>query len=126
MQMKFERIATIHDATQWFKNGDHPLDYASDTQGMDSGELRTFTGAHRKKMGWEGEIVRYFRDPNIDSNAHCPHCYKTMHEHGWIDGARNGGAECTVCPGDWIVTGVNGEFYPCKDSIFRKIFRPIP
>lgn len=22
--------------------------------------------------------------------------------------------------GDWIIKGVNGEFYPCKDSIFKK------
>lgn len=22
--------------------------------------------------------------------------------------------------GDWIIKGVNGEFYPCKDEIFKK------
>ena len=28
-----------------------------------------------------------------------------------------------VCePGDWIIRGVEGEFYPCKDSIFRKTY----
>jgi hypothetical protein len=25
-------------------------------------------------------------------------------------------------PGDWLVTGVNGEKYPCKDEIFRKTY----
>lgn len=25
----------------------------------------------------------------------------------------------TASPGDWIIKGVKGEFYPCKDDIFR-------
>lgn len=25
-------------------------------------------------------------------------------------------------PGDWIITGVNGEQYPCKPSIFQKTY----
>ncbi len=29
-----------------------------------------------------------------------------------------------VRPGDWIITGVEGEHYPCKDSIFRKTYEP--
>ena len=24
-----------------------------------------------------------------------------------------------VCPGDWIITGVKGEHYPCKPDIFE-------
>lgn len=24
-------------------------------------------------------------------------------------------------PGDWIITGVNGEKYPCKPDIFEKL-----
>jgi hypothetical protein len=27
-----------------------------------------------------------------------------------------------VTPGDWIITGVNGEVYACKDEIFRKTY----
>jgi hypothetical protein len=27
--------------------------------------------------------------------------------------------------GDWIVRGVEGEFYPVKDSIFRKTYEPV-
>lgn len=26
-------------------------------------------------------------------------------------------------PGDWLIQGVEGEFYPCKDSIFTKTYR---
>lgn len=24
--------------------------------------------------------------------------------------------------GDWVIKGVNGEFYPCKNDIFRKTY----
>lgn len=27
--------------------------------------------------------------------------------------------------GDWIIKGVNGEFYPCKPDIFEKTYEPI-
>lgn len=30
-----------------------------------------------------------------------------------------------VNEGDWIITGVEGEKYPCKDSIFRKIYEEV-
>ena len=29
-------------------------------------------------------------------------------------------------PGDWIITGVNGERYPCKLDIFEKTYEPVP
>ncbi|WP_298736052.1 hypothetical protein [uncultured Subdoligranulum sp.] len=28
-------------------------------------------------------------------------------------------------PGDWIITGVNGEQYPCKPDIFEKTYEPV-
>lgn len=30
-----------------------------------------------------------------------------------------------VNPGDWIITGIEGENYPCKDEIFRKTYEAI-
>ncbi len=27
--------------------------------------------------------------------------------------------------GDWLITGVEGEVYPCKDSIFQKTYEPV-
>jgi hypothetical protein len=29
-----------------------------------------------------------------------------------------------VSDGDWIITGVKGEKYPCKDEIFRATYEP--
>ena len=28
-------------------------------------------------------------------------------------------------PGDWIICGVNGEFYPCKPEIFEKTYESV-
>lgn len=28
-------------------------------------------------------------------------------------------------PGDWIITGVNGETYPCKPDIFEKTYEAV-
>lgn len=31
----------------------------------------------------------------------------------------------TARPRDWIIQGVNGEFYPCKPDIFEKTYEPV-
>jgi len=28
-------------------------------------------------------------------------------------------------PGDWIITGVKGEMYPCKPDIFEMTYEPV-
>ena len=30
-----------------------------------------------------------------------------------------------VTPGDWIITGVKGEKYPCKPDIFEMTYEPV-
>lgn len=30
-----------------------------------------------------------------------------------------------AAPGDWIITGITGEQYPCKQSTFEKIYEPV-
>lgn len=30
----------------------------------------------------------------------------------------------TVSPGDWVIRGVQGEFYPCKPDIFEATYEP--
>lgn len=30
----------------------------------------------------------------------------------------------TAQPGDWIIRGVQGEFYPCKPDIFEQTYEP--
>jgi hypothetical protein len=31
----------------------------------------------------------------------------------------------TVSPGDWVITGVKGEKYPCKPDIFEATYDPV-
>lgn len=30
----------------------------------------------------------------------------------------------TAGPGDWIIRGIKGELYPCKDDIFKMTYEP--
>ena len=30
-----------------------------------------------------------------------------------------------VSPGDWVIKGVAGEFYPCKPDIFAATYEPV-
>jgi len=30
-----------------------------------------------------------------------------------------------VMPNDWVIKGVNGEFYPCKPDIFEKTYEDV-
>jgi len=93
------------EATQWFKNGDHPED--------DCGE---FIGSDGKPFQGEGHVVRYYRHPEDSGKRICTRCEHTMHNHGWIDVGENGRY---VCPGDWIITATDGQYYPCKTDLFE-------
>ena len=33
--------------------------------------------------------------------------------------------EITVSDGDYVICGVQGEFYPCKPDIFSQIYNPL-
>ena len=120
--MKFRKKPVVIEATQWFKNGDHPLDYSRTHDGFENDELRQFSPAERKAKDWEGDIVRYYRTPSLDGQSKCKHCGDIMHNHGWIDTLEGGHI---VCPGDFVITGVKGEHYPCKPDIFAATYEPV-
>jgi hypothetical protein len=42
--------------------------------------------------------------------------------HGYIETLEG---EYTVDPGDWVITGVAGEKYPCKPEIFAATYDPV-
>lgn len=102
--MKYRKRPIIVEATQWFVNGDHPKDNCDNFSDVD-GFL----------VVGEGKIVRYYRNPELDGQTLCKHCNAIMHLHGWIDTLEGGHI---VCPGDWIITGIKGEVYPCKPDVF--------
>lgn len=117
--MKYRKRPVVIEATQWFKNGDHPDDYSKDHEGFDGGDVRIFTAAERREREWEGDVVRYFRSPDTPGGNQCKQCGAIMHDHGWIDTLEGGHI---VCPGDFIITGVKGERYPCKPDIFESTY----
>lgn len=45
---------------------------------------------------------------------------------GWVGDLRISTLEGPLhaSKGDWIIKGVNGEFYPCKPDIFAKTYEP--
>ncbi len=107
---KFRKKPVVIEATQWFKSGDHPDD-----------NRETFDAGKGPFLG-EGKVVRYYRRPDVDGERPCEHCGRTMHDHGWIDTLEAGH---NVCPGDWIITGIKGEHYPCKPDIFEATYEPV-
>lgn len=109
---KYRKKPVVIEATQWFQNGDHPLD---DCHGIDAGE------GNYRVVKTEGKIVRYFRS-DVKGAEICQKCGKIMHVHGWIDTLEGGHI---VCPGDWIITGVKGEHYPCKPDIFEATYEKV-
>lgn len=107
--MKYRNKSVVIEATQWFKNWDHPKD-----------DTKVFRSKFMIGRGLEGKVVRYYRTPNTDRQNKCKHCGHRMHNHGWIDTLEGGH---TVCLGDWIITEVEAEgeyYYPCKPDIFEK------
>jgi len=114
--MKYRKKPIIIEATQWFKNGDHPLDNSKMVypDRMSTTQFDPFLS--------EGKIVRYYRDPEDNGERTCEHCGNIMHNHGWIDTLEGGHK---VCPGDCIITGINGEHYPCKPDIFEKTYEKV-
>ena len=120
--MKYRKKLVIIDATQWVKNGDHPEDYSIDMMGIENGKEKLISGKEMKRKNWEGQIVRYYRHPVIDGKHKCKHCGDIMHNHGWIETLEGGHV---VCPGDWIITGISGEYYPVKPYIFNKTYEEL-
>lgn len=109
--MKYRKKSSLIEATQWFKNGDHPQDESKPVENSD-------------KLS-EGKVVGHFRsldplesmDPlNTAGNRYCPLCGNFLHRHGYLDGA-NG--EEIVCPGDYVVTDRNGLYFRLSRGEFE-------
>ena len=92
---KFRKRPVAIEAVRWFKNGDGPM---------------------------EGQLVRRYRNPWNSGDNVCAYCNNSMHDHGWIN-ALEGGHR--ICPRDWIIRGVAGEYYPCKPDIFEATYEPV-
>lgn len=123
----YRRKPVVIQATQWHRNGDHPEDHVGEELPDPFGE-----GTYKRL---EGAVVRFYRYPAFhrhqafprrqsDNTAgrKCKQCDNNMRDHGWIETLDGGHV---VCPGDWIITGVRGEMYPCEDAIFQAAYEAV-
>jgi len=55
----------------------------------------------------------------LADHSACKVCGSSLYAHGWVATSEGGHI---VCPGDWIITGVKGEHYPCKPDVFEQTY----
>jgi len=60
--------------------------------------------------------------PASKASVCCDKCGHIFKDHGWVATLEGGHI---VCPGDRIIKGVKGEFYPCKPDIFEATYEPV-
>jgi len=106
------RDFNLFPAVRWHKNGDHPFDYL-----FDDPTNPLYNAAYRKQNHWEGDVVRYYRRPDVPGLLECSDCGNVMDSHGWIDSGKDGRR---VCPGDWVIT-IDGEYYPMKPDLYAAL-----
>ncbi len=70
-------------------------------------------GDHPKVRAW---------DSVVGLAETCPQCNHDFLNHGKIDTLEG---SHIVCPGDWIIRGVKGEYYPCKPDIFTATYEKV-
>jgi hypothetical protein len=72
------------------------------------------TGENRR------EVAVWIRENGGNSDGMCgdSECQECMVRIFTLEGTM------TASDGDWIIKGVNGEFYPCKPDIFEATYEP--
>lgn len=72
------------------------------------------------KMGDHSEVISYPEEA-IEHRIlpACEFCHAPLYDHGWVKTLEGGHI---VCPGDWIIKGTLGEFYPCKPAAFENSY----
>lgn len=101
--MKFRKKPVVVEAQQWFPPGDPRHDPAmlSDRKG------NTVSPPDYRRVGdlYQFTTIRGMGDDIF--------LIRTLE------------GDLKVRPGDWIITGVAGEKYPCKPDIFEATYEPV-
>lgn len=67
-----------------------------------------------------------FSTPAVGGESGIADCLETgVHGHPNVGAIRTMEGWHLVLPGDWIITGVEGELYPCKPDIFAKTYEAV-
>lgn len=73
------------------------------------------------KIGDHDEVIPY--NSIVVAEGTCELCGKSYAEHGLVSTLEDShDVAHRVCPEDWIIKGVQGEFYPCKPDIFEATY----
>lgn len=95
--MKYRKKPVVIEATQWLKDGDH-----------------TCVARYRGER-WAAAV-------HGEGAKGCEHCNCHWADHGQIVTLEG---DMVVCPGDWVITGIAGEQYPCKPRIFEATYEAV-
>jgi hypothetical protein len=82
----------------------------------------TINGENKMKFRKKPVVIeasRWFMHSDHPAVVNLPPDNPNVDTHGWIDTLEGGHI---VSPGDWIITGVKGEHYPCKPDIFEMTY----
>jgi hypothetical protein len=114
--VKYRKKSRLLEATQWFKNGDHPQD-----------ESVPLTASDEDSELSEGKVVQNYPETDISpENRFCPDCGNLMQRHGQLAGTN---VDAIVCPGDYIVTNGDGFFFRTRKGEFEsqyELYAPPP
>lgn len=109
--MKYRKKPTLTEATQWFKNGDHPQDR--------SVKIELTSGSPGLS---EGKVVKHWRSLKIPGGRFCQECGNVFQRHGLLSEGVSVNGENLVCPGDYIVTSAKGKYYVLKVAEFEAMY----
>lgn len=93
---RFRKKPVVIEAVQWWPPGDHRHDPS--------------ILAPRNRLRRDGDIWQFSIVPGYGDDV--------FH-------IRTLEGDLKVSPGDWIITGVKGERYPCKPDIFAATYEPV-
>lgn len=147
---KFRKKPVVIDATQWFKDGDHPaVESRAPEIVFDEADNYFYVTRYDSDIdrpeAWvavdpEGKIAATYGDvlpfafyslragkrtpitafPELATEYAKRSSWTTAPiAMGYVRTLEGGHM---VTPGDWIITGVKGEFYPCKPDIFAETY----
>lgn len=72
-----------------------------------------------KGSSTQANAIKHWMDGNEYRQPGMQTCDMTMLEIPTLEGVMN------ASPGDWIIKGVQGEFYPCKPDIFDATYEAV-
>lgn len=94
--MKYRKKPVVIEAVQW--------------TGENLREVLAFTGKHPRFHEWFRDFDAYSEHVAKDRNV-----FKILTLEGTMEAS----------PGDWIIKGVAGEFYPCRPDIFAATYEKV-